>query len=67
MTNKELDALFERIEEAVSRVNAGETTLESVASEFGLVMHPKLKQYLHPRWGWPIMFDEQTKQYCLYY
>ena len=65
MTNKELDALFERIEEAVSRVNAGETTLESVASEFRLI---KTKYgYIYPRWGWPIMFDEQTGQYCLYY
>ena len=65
MTNKELNALFERIEEAVSRVNAGKTPLESVASEFRLIKTNY--GYVHPRWGWPIMLDEQTNQYCLYY
>ena len=64
MENKELNALFARIEESISRVNAGEITLESVATEFGLI---KTKYgYVHSRWGWSVEFNEKLG-YSLYY
>ena len=61
---KELDALFARLDRAVWHINAGDTTLESVVSEFGLI---KTKcGYIHPRWGWSVEFDEGLG-YNLYY
>lgn len=65
MTNQELCGLFDRIEKAVLSVNCGVTTLESIASEFGLIMTER-GQYIHPRWGWPIEFDESVGYYLCY-
>lgn len=60
-----IDACWEALDNAVKRLNNGETTLDEIVNEFELEEW-RPGQYLEPRWGWPIEFDPEVGYYLCY-
>ena len=60
-----IDACWEALDNAVKRLNKGETTLDEIVNEFELEEW-RPGQYLEPRWGWPIEFDPEVGYYLCY-